>query len=362
MTMGAIEQALPTRERVRELAETRGVCLSIYLPPHRPAGPTATARAAMRGAMQAAGERLRAQSVRGPDIEELLRPLVDLAAQEDFERGHTESWAIFRCEGKLEFFQAPMEWPELTATEDRFLVLPLLAWLGRHHACFLLAVTHKGVRLYRLENGHLAAEALPQAVPPLFDEERMRNASEHGANRSSGTHFGVISTSDRAHRMYRDYFAEVGRGLQPLLERAGLPLVLAGSKETASAYRDAAGNHHLLSEALTLSPDGGFTERDLETRLLPLLALVPMAEERRAAERIGSLGVRKTKTDLPGVLRAAAEGRVGGLFLLQPAHDPASMVLLNQAAADTLSHGGEVWVVPKERMPVQGALIAEIRY
>lgn len=360
MTLGVIRPAAPTQERVRELAAQQGTCLTVYLPPHRPATPGTTARTAVRAAMQTAGARLRERGIRGPDIEELLRPLVDLAAQEEFERGHAESWAIFRSASTLEYLRAPAMWNEQVVTGERFLVLPVLAWLGRQRECLLLAVTHKGVRLYRFEDGRLEAIALPPAVPALFDEERMRNAAEHGAGRSAGVHFGVTATADRAHRMYRDYFAEVGRGLRPFLEKEGLPLVLAGAKETVSGYREAAGEAHLVAESLELSPDGGFSERDLETRLTALLDGLPLSAEVRAAERVRSLGPRKSARDLDGALKAAAEGRVAELFLIEPA--PETALAANQAAVDTLTHGGEVWVVPPERMPGRGSVIAELRY
>jgi Bacterial archaeo-eukaryotic release factor family 3 len=360
MTLGAIQPAAPTRERVRELAEQRGTCLTVYLPPHRPAAAETTARTAVRAALQVAGARLRERGERGPDIEDLLRPLVDLAAQEEFERGHAESWAIFRSADRLEFLRAPAIWNEQVVTADRFVVLPLLAWLVRQRECLLLAVTHKGVRLYRFEDGRLEALALPPAVPGFFDEERMRNAAEHGAGRSAGVHFGVTATSDRAHKMYRDYFAEVGRGLRPLLEKEGLPLVLAGAKETVSDYRDAAGDPHLITESLGLSPDGGFSERDLEAKLTTLLEALPLPAELRAAERIRALGPRKSVRDLAGAARAAAEGRVSDLFLTEPVPD--DTLAVNQAAIETLTHGGEVWVVPPGRMPGAGPVIAGLRF
>ena len=364
MTVGAMQHVAPTLAMARELAGERGACLSIYLPPHRPAGNAPSSRAALRTAIQIAAPRFRDRGLRGVEVEDLLRPLVDLAAQAEFDHGHENSWAAFRSPSRTYLVDGPADWREAVMTEDRFYLLPLLEWLGRHHACLLLAVTHKGVHVYRFVDGRLAELALPPAVPALFDEDRMRNAAEHGANRSGGVHFGVTATSDRAHRMYRDYFAEVARGLKPLFEREGLPVVLAGAKEVISGYRDAAGDPHLLLDALVLSPDGGLPERELEQRLSVLLAASPLAGELRAAQRIRPLGPAKAGTELEAVRRAAVDGRVATLFIASEAlaESPGNQPGLNHAAAETLVHGGEVWVVPHARMPVAGPLVAELRY
>lgn len=299
--------------------------------------------------------------MRGLEVEEFLRPLVDLAGQPEFDQGHDDSWAIFRSAADVVFVRAEADWPESGAVGERFYLLPVLELLGRQREGLLLAVTAKGVRLYRLQGGVLSSVPLPANVPANFDADRMRNAAEHASGRSAGRHFGVAAVPDRAARVYRDYYAEVARGLEPLWEREQLPVVLAGTGETVTAYREAAGEGHLLSESLTLSPDGGFPLPELEQRMMAVLAAAPKAAEARACARVRAEGPGKWITEEKAAVKAAAEGRVATLFVAA-GRPLAENDLANYAAVETVAHGGEVWVVPATRMPMDVGMLAELRF
>lgn len=361
MTIHAIEQSPLTPDLVRRLAtESNDLCATIFLPPHRP-GTSANPKTVLRAMTQRIGQQLRDQGLRGLTVEDYLRPLVDLAAQPEFEHGHGDAWALFRSPTDVYFIRAAGDWPEAGAVGKRFFLLPALEFLARQREAYLLAITSKGVRLYRLRDGVLASAPLPAAVPAAFDSDRMRNAAEHAANRSGSVHFGVADVPDRAARVYRDYFAEVARGLAPLFERDQLPVILAGTRETLNAYRDASRDPHLLAEGLTLSPDGGFPLEELEARMMSILTGTPREAEDRARERIRAAGPAKWVSEEVEAVKAATEGRVATLFV-EAGRPLTSSDLANQAAVETIAHGGEVWVVPSHRMPAATGLLAELRF
>lgn len=87
-------------------------------------------------------------------------------------------------------------------------------------------------------------------------------------------------------------------------------------------------------------------------------------------------GTDKVSEKIPGIVKAASDGRVSHLFVKQGAKEmgkwdqAAGKVslqlktedLLNVAALLTIANGGEVWVMPPENIPGGGSAAALLRY
>lgn len=361
---------------LRELAEAAGSCLSLYLAPWRPGTAAPAPRQVVMDSVRGIAETLRERGARGPDIEDLLRPVIELANHPEFNQGHAQGWAIFRSASTLHFLRGPAAWETRATVAGRFDLLPLLAALSAPSAFWLVALTHHGVRLFRGNGDGITEQELPAGVPAEPEADRQTGA--HAANRSSSgrgsVHFGVNDKGERAAKHFRDFCGAIARGLEELDGDRDEPVLLAGTKEALAAFHDAA--PWFKAESLPLSPDGGFSPNELLERAKTVLAARPLASERRASDRLRDDGER----EVHAVVEAAASGRVGNLFVekgvamrgnvdLLTRHVPLtgefSSVdddLYNAAAVETLRHGGQVWCVPPERMPAPTGVVAELRY
>src|SRR5690606_18507793 len=100
----------------------------------------------------------------------------------------------------------------------------------------------------------------------------------------------------------------------------------------------------------------------------------PMQKALQSFERLG--GSDRVATKPAAVVKAAAESRVGHLFLAEGARlkgnwDKNEMRvtkegegedLLNIALLQTLAHGGEAWVIAPEHVPGGGPVAALLRF
>lgn len=358
---------------MRDLALASGSCLSLYLAPWRAGTGEPAPKQVVLESVRGVVEALRNHGVRGPDIEDLLRPVLELANEPGFNQGHAQGWAIFRSPNQMHFLRGPAEWTNRATVAGRFDILPLLAALAAPQSFSLVALTHHGVRWFRGEGDRLLEMPLPEGAPAAPEVDKQTGA--HAANRSSSgrgsVHFGVNDASTRTAKHFHDFCVAVARELETV---APEPRLVAGTREALAEFREAA--PAFACEFLTLSPDGGFSATELLERARRTLREITPPAEKRVVDRLRDGGER----EVHAVLEAAAGGRVGHLFVeagvtmrgnvdfltrhvpMTGEYSSADDDLYNAAAIETLRHGGQVWCVPPERMPAATAVVAELRY
>jgi hypothetical protein len=177
------------------------------------------------------------------------------------------------------------------------------------------------------------------------------------------------------------YFRAVDRAVTDEVSRpAGVPLVLAGMSENLTPFRAVAKNPHLLADAVAVDPFALDAE-GLRARAWAVLEPHYLARLARLSRDFGTAFSRHQGTaDLSDAARAAVAGRIGTLLIdadqVQPGTiDPATGAIraedlgdpkvddkLDDLAELVLRAGGEVVVVPAERMPTQSGLAAIFRY
>jgi hypothetical protein len=154
----------------------------------------------------------------------------------------------------------------------------------------------------------------------------------------------------------------VDRGLKPTIH--GKLLLLMGVHEEVAAYRRAAKHANLLTadcpggiDFLSL-PDIAARAAQACREHYRLIAERVLDEYREMSDR------RRTLADALAVVRAAAEGRVHRLCIQAGAELNAAdgEDLINAAAVDTIRTGGEVFMLPQDKMPAPLSLAAILRY
>ena len=151
------------------------------------------------------------------------------------------------------------------------------------------------------------------------------------------------------------------RGLKATLD--GKPLLLMGVHQEVVAYRRTAKHAHILMPDVLGNIDFLTTQEVAAHAADACRAHYQLLAERVFAEYLEMPDRVRTLAHVPAVLRAASEGRVhrlcvrAGAELAGPGED-----LVNAAIAETLRAGGEVFVVPQEKMQAAHPLAAILRY
>lgn len=368
--------------------EAQPPCLSLYQPTHRTYPDKQQDPIRFRNLLRELEEALRREHST-QDVRLLLEPFERLAEKTDFWRTRTlDGLAVLAAPDLFRVYRLQRPVPELAVVADSFHLKPLVRILQSADSFYVLGLDRQQIRLFEGNRDHLDEIELPPGFPRtseelLSDEDRERHFSTHTprAGTSSKILYGKGSKSEIEDTNAERFFRAVDNAILEQYSRpSGRPLLLAALPENQTLFRRLSRNLFLLDNEIGMDP-GALSIDELRDRawrafepnyLTRLSELVDSFEEARA-KKLGD-------ADLARVARNAVAGRVETL-LIDADHqipgkldaltgevvyddlaDPNVDDLLDDLGQLVLKQGGEIVIVPAERMPTQSSIAAIYRF
>lgn len=351
------------------LAGCTGPCVTIVVPAHHPGAQEGSRRALVHSLVRRAGEQM-TQGKFAARAGDLLAPLEEIAKESGVEAGGA-GFAIFRSPEYTARYYLPNLPAERLAIADHFYLTPFVADAFAPHEFFVLGLSKKHLRLFRYVNGECHELPLPPRVPESLEAAGGFDQPDHLLNRSPsgsstgakrGVQFGTTADRETVPEHVLHFFGVVDRELNPVLD--GKPLLLMGVQEEVAAYRRAAKRAYILTSDVL-----GNTDFLTTSDIAAMAAEACRAHHQRLAERVlleyqEMTDRGRTLADVPAVLKAAGEGRVHQLCVRADTEiaGPGGDDMINAAVAETLRNGGEVFMVPQDKLPAAHPLAAILRY
>jgi hypothetical protein len=379
-----------TTDQLREArAAHEPPCISLYQPTHRHHPDNKQDPIRFRNLVDRAEASLR-RKYPNVEVRRLLAPFRALADDLEFWNHTTDGLAVLGSPGAFRVFQLQRAVPELTVVADSFHLKPLVRIVQSADRYHVLCLSRREVKLYEGNRDVLdevdPAEGVPRTITEALGDELTephRTVVSYGGSGPGGPglHHGHGSKKDEVDSDAERFFRAVDRAVLEHHSRpSGLPLVLASLTEHHDVFRRVSHNPFLLADGVRQDPGSLPTDRLREEAwkvvqphyLWRLSRLVAGFEEARSK--------RLATGDLSDAAREAVAGRVGSLLVdadrhvpgrLDPAtggvefDDPAHPEvddLLDDLAELVLDKGGEVVVVPSDRMPTESGLAAVYRF
>ena len=366
-TLSAVSGILDSHA-MKFLAGCRGPCITIIVPAHHPGAQEGSRRALVHALVRKAGEEM-ARSRFGGRATELLAPLEEIAEESGVDGGGA-GFAIFRSPETTARYALAGNPIEKIVIADRFYLAPFVADAFAPHEFFVLGLSRKHLRLLRYVNGEAQEMTLPAKVPASLEaaggfdqpDHDLENRSSAGPAAMRGVRFGTLSDREAHHEYLHHFFALVDRGLKTTLN--GKPLLLMGVHEELAAYRKVAKHAYIFTpdwvgniDFLTPSEVAAHAAEAVRAHC-SFLAERVLAEYREMPDR------GRTLSDIDAVRRAATEGRVHRLCVRAGTELPGASGddAINAAIVETLRAGGELFVLPQDKMAADEPLAAILRY
>jgi hypothetical protein len=345
-------------------------CVSIYQPTHRHAPDNQQDPIRFRNLVDAAEASLLARHPKR-DVEALLEPARTLQDDRDFWNHTLDGLAVFSAPGSFQVAVLQRSVPERSVVADSCHVKPLIRILQSADRFQVLSLSRDSVALHEGNRDRLDPVALHPDVPrsrvdPMGERVLSRREAPNLPETTSAAPVGGVATDTDAERFFR----AVDRAVTAHHSGpSGPPLFLAALPESHDLFRRVSHNPALQPAGIAIDP---FALDSDELRRHAWDAVRPQYEARLTSllERFGASRTRQLASSDPAdISRAAAAGRVGTLLLeagrllpgrLDPAtgaiefdalEDPEVDDLLDDLAETVLARGGEVVVVPADRMP-----------
>ena len=378
-------------------------CVSIYMPMERRFPEQTQNETRFRNLLKQVQEAERRPDIPPPG-DDVLAPLLRLLGDHDLWTHPGEALAVFAAPGFFRLVLLSRGVPERVVVAPRFHIKPLLRMVQSTDRYQVLALNRERIRLLEGNRDALEEVDLASEVPQTIEEAlgaQLTEAKTHaysygsgpaggaGGRRSmtagpkvGGIHHGQGTKKDELDLDIERFFRAVDRAiLEHHSKPGGLPLILAALAEYHAPFRRLSHNRHLLDEGIESNPDA-LTDDELRERAWQCMEPVYLQRLQLMTDRSGAArGANRGDDALPQVALAAVVGRVDVLLLEQDRHvdgsmDPGTGVLqiadtvetpapgdvLDDLAESVLCNGGEVIIVPPERMPSRTGLAAIYRY
>lgn len=370
------------------LDENKGPCLSLYQPTHRAFPDRQQDPIRFRNLVKTLAESLRKKYPQG-EVNSLLAPFHALAEDSGFWNRNFDGLAVLGSPDATRVYRLQRAVPEFAVVADSFHTKPLMRIMQSADRYQILALDRREARLFEGNRDHVDEIPLAPGVPRTLEDvvspdiERDRATRTHGRVKpgAMGRHGSSDVKSDAMDADTERFFRAVDRAVVEHHSRpTGLPLLLAALPEHHHLFRKVSNNPSLLAASIDVNARD-LTHDELRERAWSLI--LPTYLERLAGlvDAFRAADARQQGTsDLSDAARAAAQGRIATL-LLQAGHrvpgkiDASSGALSpgDMASPDTedmlddlcelvLRKGGEVVIVPAERMPTRSGLAAIHRF
>jgi hypothetical protein len=343
----------------------------------------------------------RAQS---SDIQAMLATMRDLAADEAFWSHALDGVAVFAAPGFFRALRLQRPVSSMAIVAESYHVKPLLRILQSAGRFQVLALNRRSVRLFEGDRDVLDEVPLAAQVPATIDQALQEESGASGGHpqetgaaqprsggageriatragtRSGGVHRSHLDVKDAANLEVERFFRAVDRAVTEHHSRpSGLPLILAALPEYHSPFHALSHNPQLLADSIGINPES-LSADALREKAWEIL--LPAYESRLAGlvDRFGAaMPVGRASDRLEDVALAAAEGRIDTLLVDASRKLPGRLKddgrvvagdladsgtddLIDDLAERVLRTGGDVVVVPTERMPSTTGMVALLRY
>jgi len=364
--------------------------VSLFMPAY-PAGPeTQQGPIRLGNMLREAEQRLVGDGCPSRQTRRLLAPAANLIEDANFWRHQGRGLAIFLSPNIFRVYRLPLEVDESVTVGDRFTVKPLLPLLIDDTRFYILALSHKSVRLleaYRDAVQQVDVPGMPQGVQeglPIGPAPELQRYSLPSGGEGAEAHVRIhghgVGIDDGDVTNLRRYLQRVEEALNPLLKEQKAPLVLACVEYLAPLFHQVTTYTYVTEDYVPGNPDR-MKDEELRVKAWPIVEQrVKDAHDKAAAEYAEGIAKGRGGRTFGDVLPAAYQGRIATLFVPRgmrrwgrfsaesqsvEEHEREHQGdddLVDIAAMQTLLHGGTVHEVAADEVPDGNLLAAVYRY
>ncbi len=380
-----------TKELIQELLSAdQAPCLSLYMPTHQKHPENLQDIILFKNLIRKMEESL-LQKYSANEVQAYIEPLEVLADDKDIWNYTKDGLAVFSAKGIFKAVGLQKSVEELAIVADSFHTKPLRQYLQSLEHFHVLGLTLHDIRLFEgnrhsLSEIELTAEIPKTIIEALGDEltEKHTTVDSYGGTggESSAMHHGHGGKKEETEKDAERYFRVVASSIYKLYSKpSGWPLILAALPEHHNLFQKVSKNPLLLPNGILINPSSVSPDQLAKMAWEIMepeynLKLETLAERFEQARANG-----KGSDDYKEVAVAAVGGRVDTLLVeadriiavrvtnpvtgntqKKDMKNPRVDDLLDDMGELVLKMGGQVMVMPTEKMPSETGLAAIFRY
>lgn len=364
-------------------------CLSLYQPTHRHHPDNQQDPIRFRNLVKELEKPLR-QQFPNDDIRTMLQPFLALANDMDFWNHTLDGLAVLGARGIFRVYKLQRPVTEFALVADSFHTKPLMRILQSADRYQVLGLNRQEIRLFEGNRDALDEIELARTVPKTITEalgdeltEPHRTVASYGGigDGHSPMHHGHGGKESEVDIDAERFFRAIDRGiLEHHSKPAGLTLILAALPQYHHLFHQVSHNPLLIEDSIEVHPDS-LTIEELRQRAWQILEPHYLARLAKLVEEFGNAKSKGLGDDvLVQVAKAIVAGRVATLMIEAVRKIPGRIDsatgeiefgdlshpevddVLDDLGELALKKGGQIVIVPAERMPTDTGIAAIYRY
>lgn len=324
-------------------------------------------------------------------IEALLEPYYQLIEDYYFWNHMQSGLAVLSTPKFFGVYKLPRTVPEIAIVADSFHIKPLIRMMQSADRYQLLAVNREHVRLFEGNRDHIERVVLDDDVPETIEEALGTELTEprltvstnygKGSKGPAPMYHGHGGRKDDVELDEKRFFHIIDEKiLKNYSKKSKLPLILVALPEHQAIFREHSRNPYLLERGIAIHPDS-LTEETLREKSWSIIEPYYLERLEKLIHTFSEAASKKHGSDeLDDIALAAVEGRIATLLIDADKRvagrinyetgkvrrddelDPSVDDLFDDLGEHVIKTGGDVIIVPRERMPTQSGLAAIYRY
>lgn len=381
---------LITMEKLKKISAKRSEwSVSLYMPAHRTGQEVEQDPIRFKNLLQEVEKRLLEKELRLPKVQDMLKKPRRLLQDSNFWQHQSDGLALFFSEDLFYSFRLPLNFTETIVITDRFHLKPLFPILTSDGTFHILAISQNQLRLmegtrHTVDEVNLGdtPETLAEVFPDGFSKKELQfhTGTPSKGHRGRAAIFHGQDSSNDLKTQIKQWFRIIDKAVVNILSNTQSPLVLAGVDSLFPLYKEINSYPYLVDEGIPGNPDEMKPE-DLHPMAWAIAE--PIFNEKRKASLAQYqqlVGTGQTTADISEAVLAAHHGQIATLFVatgvqvwgkfdqgsnevhLRETPQHGDEDLLDFMAIQTLTKGGEVFVVSPKDVPGQALVAAILRH
>ncbi len=382
---------LLTKKLFQELQDVdQALCLSLYMPTHHTHPENLQDSILFKNLAKQLEESLM-QKYSPAEVQTYLEPVYALVDDNDVWDHTLEGLAVFSSTGIFKVVGLNTSVSELAMVADSFHTKPLRHYLQSADNYHVLCVTLEDIRLFEGNRHSLTAIKLASDIPKTITEalgdqltDKHTTVASYGGTggESSPMHHGQGGNKEETEKDAEKFFRMVADVIYEHYSKpSGWPLILATLPEHQSLFQRVNKNPLLLPTGISINPSAVSPDK-LATMAWEIMEPeYNMKLDSQVAKFEQSRANGKGSDDYKEVAVAAVEGRVDTLLVeadriiavrvtnlvtgntqKKDLTNPKVDDLLDDMGELVIKMGGQVMVIPTDKMPSETGLAAIFRY
>jgi exonuclease III len=373
-----------SEKEINKLVNRNGSDLvTITLPTHKAGEESKQDPIRLKNLLTEAVSILKENGKKESDAEKYLKSAFDLLDKPLFWAHADKGLAIYISEDESDIFKLPYKVDSEVYVHDHHLITPLLPMLSMDGTFCVLAVSRQEAKLLKCTRDDvedITPADVSVSVADYLEVDQEKQLQFHtGSTSQQAMYFGHGASEEDKKVIVEQFLREFEKEVTKVMRERNDPLVIMGLKDNLSIYKKVNNYGRLVEDSIEFNPDG-LSVQEIRDKGWSVIQKHFLKDMYSSLDKFSEQADGKVSNNLGDIVEATIQGRSQTIFISkdekkwgvfdeseQTVHYSSKpkngdIELLNWLSITGRKKGTNVYMLPKDDMPMRSTVAAEFRF